>query len=91
MRRMAIVLSLVLAPLAALVFAGGTVLAADPTSQVARPVGGAPVQLASTGFDITVPVVVGLSMLVVGIGLISWAFLRGGSDRTRSVLPTRSG
>lgn len=90
MRRMVIMLSLALGSLVALVFAEGTVLAAEPTDQVARPVGGAPVQLASTGFDIVIPVVVGLSMLILGIALISWVFLRGGSVRSASVTPTRS-
>ena len=90
MRRLLIVLSMAFASLAALIFAGGTVLAAEPTDQIARPVGDTPVQLASTGFDILVPVVVGLSMLVLGIGLISWVFLRNGSDRARSGTPTRS-
>ncbi len=37
------------------------------------------VALASTGLDITTPVVIGLCTLVVGIILVSWAFLRSGS------------
>ncbi|GGL84844.1 hypothetical protein [Nakamurella endophytica] len=37
---------------------------------------GPPVALASTGLDITVPVVVGLSTLVAGLVLVAWAFLR---------------
>ena len=38
-----------------------------------------PVALASTGLDITTPVIIGLATLVVGIGLVCWAFLRRGS------------
>jgi hypothetical protein len=38
-----------------------------------------PLALASTGLDITVPVIIGLTTLVVGIALVAWAFLRTGS------------
>lgn len=38
-----------------------------------------PVALASTGLDITMPVIIGLGTLIVGIVLVAWAFLRTGS------------
>lgn len=42
-----------------------------------------PVALASTGLDITMPVVIGLATLVLGIVLVAWAFLRTGSAEHR--------
>ncbi len=42
-----------------------------------------PMALATTGLDITVPVIIGLSMLVLGIAVVSWAFLRTGSADPR--------
>ena len=39
------------------------------------------VALASTGLNITTPIIVGLVMLVVGILLVCWAFLRRGHPR----------
>lgn len=36
-----------------------------------------PVALAHTGLDITVPILVGLSILIAGTALIAWAVLRG--------------
>lgn len=45
-----------------------------------------PVALASTGLDITLPVIIGLGTLVLGIVLVAWAFLRTGSADHR---PTR--
>ncbi len=38
----------------------------------------APRMLASTGLDITVPVVVGLGILVLGTVMVGWAFLATG-------------
>lgn len=42
-----------------------------------------PVALASTGLDITMPVIIGLGTLVLGIVLVAWAFLRTGSAEHR--------
>ena len=38
-----------------------------------------PIALASTGLDITMPVIIGLGTLILGIVLVAWAFLRTGS------------
>jgi len=38
----------------------------------------APMMLASTGLDITVPVVIGLGLLVLGTMMVGWAFLATG-------------
>lgn len=43
--------------------------------------GGEPMALATTGLDITVPIIIGLSTLVLGIALVAWAFLRTGSGQ----------
>ena len=40
--------------------------------------GSAPMALASTGLDLTVPVVIGITALVLGIAILAWAFLRTG-------------
>ena len=42
------------------------------------PAGTAPLMLASTGLDITVPVVIGLAVLVLGTMMVGWAFLATG-------------
>jgi len=42
------------------------------------PSGAEPLMLASTGLDITVPVIVGLSALLLGTVMIGWAFLATG-------------
>lgn len=42
-----------------------------------------PVALASTGLDITMPVVIGLGTLILGIILVAWAFLRRGPAEHR--------
>lgn len=42
-----------------------------------------PVALASTGLNITLPVVLGLCALVLGIILVGWAVLRTGSAEHR--------
>ncbi|MET3803859.1 hypothetical protein ABIB25_000845 [Nakamurella sp. UYEF19] len=42
-----------------------------------------PMALATTGLDITVPVIIGITMLILGIGVVSWAFLRTGSTHQR--------
>lgn len=55
----------------------------DPVGSPPGPGGSVPVALATTGLDITVPVVVGLCTLVLGISLVSWAVLRRGSVHHR--------
>jgi len=42
------------------------------------PAGAEPMMLASTGLDITVPVIVGLGALLLGTLMIGWAFLATG-------------
>ena len=39
----------------------------------------APMALASTGLNITMPVIIGITTLVLGIAVVAWAFLRTGS------------
>ena len=39
----------------------------------------APMALATTGLNITIPVVIGIVTLVLGIAVVAWAFLRTGS------------
>lgn len=43
----------------------------------------APMVLASTGFDITVPIIVGLSVLLLGTVMVGWAFLATGRRSPR--------
>jgi hypothetical protein len=65
---------------------GATVALADQGS-VATPVPSnskTDLTLASTGLDITVPVIIGLATLVVGMALVCWAFLRGPRSSRRS-------
>ena len=59
----------------------GTSGAAE-TPVSARP---APMALASTGLDITTPIIVGIGVLLVGIALLAWAFLRTGSTEQNRV------
>ena len=78
LRRLA--LAVLLTALAVVFGVVGTAAASSDPSvpEISVPAGGrAPIELASTGFDITVPVIIGLSTLIVGIGFVSWAFLRG--------------
>jgi len=49
----------------------------DPAVTTAVSVG-EPMVLASTGLDITVPVVIGLAVLVLGTVMVGWAFLATG-------------
>jgi hypothetical protein len=37
-----------------------------------------PIALATTGLNITVPVIIGISTLILGIAFLAWAFLRTG-------------
>ena len=57
----------------------------DVDSPAVTPTGShpGPVALASTGLDITMPVVIGLGTLILGIILVAWAFLRRGSAEHR--------
>ncbi|SDO23037.1 hypothetical protein SAMN04515671_0228 [Nakamurella panacisegetis] len=57
----------------------------DDVSPTVTPTSGRsePMALATTGLDITVPVIIGIVMLVVGIAVVSWAFLRTGSADQR--------
>jgi hypothetical protein len=57
--------------------ATGGALGPDPTTS---PV---PVVLARTGLDLTTPVVVGLSILLLGTALVAWAVLRGSAGSGR--------
>ena len=41
-----------------------------------------PIALATTGLNITVPVVIGITTLILGIGFLAWAFLRTGPAQT---------
>ncbi len=81
LRRMLSVASLFLLSLCVLVFlAPASTAAVRPVSPTVSPTTTrGPMALASTGFDITVPVIIGLTTLVLGIGLLAWAFLRTGS------------
>ena len=56
-------------------FAG---LKAETTVAPESPNPSAPMMLASTGFDITVPIIIGLSVLVLGTVMVGWAFLATG-------------
>jgi len=56
-------------------FAG---LKAESTLAPQTPNPTAPLMLASTGLDITVPIIVGLSVLVLGTVMVGWAFLATG-------------
>jgi len=38
-----------------------------------------PIALATTGLDITVPVIIGITTLILGIAVVAWAFLRTGA------------
>jgi hypothetical protein len=74
----ATMLSVLLAPVA---WAGDQAGAAEPVTEspAASPTG--PVALAHTGLDITVPMVVGLVVLLAGTALVAWAVLRGSRSR----------
>jgi hypothetical protein len=56
-------------------FAG---LKAESTLAPQTPDPTAPMMLASTGLDITVPIIIGLSVLVLGTVMVGWAFLATG-------------
>ena len=67
--------SLALALLAAPAASAGLQEAPPVSSGAPTP---APLMLASTGLDITVPVVIGLGVLVLGTMMVGWAFLATG-------------
>jgi hypothetical protein len=48
-----------------------TTVGTDPTTTP-------PMMLASTGLDITIPIVIGLGALVLGTLMVGWAFLATG-------------
>lgn len=52
----------------------------DEVSPTVTPAGAHPdpMALASTGLNITGPVIIGISALVLGIAFLAWAFLRTG-------------
>lgn len=69
---------LLLTPAAAAATADGTSPAVSPAGS--RP---EPMALASTGLNITVPVLIGITTLVLGIAVVAWAFLRTSSADQR--------
>jgi len=48
------------------------------TTVIVEPPTSAPLMLASTGLDITVPIIIGLGLLVLGTVMVGWAFLATG-------------
>lgn len=66
---------LLVTPAAAAAGADGASPEVVPASSSAEPVA-----LAATGLDITVPVIIGITTLVLGIAFVAWAFLRKGSS-----------
>ena len=86
MRQAALLVGLTLTGLLVILLTGPTAGAAEVHEVVTASPGGN-VTLASTGFNITGPVIVGLCFLVAGIALVCWAFLRGSSPRHRERRP----
>ncbi len=66
------------APAAPAMTSMATIPTAMPTGTPLPPGSTTPRMLASTGLDITVPVVIGLSVLVLGTLMVGWAFLATG-------------
>jgi hypothetical protein len=69
---------LLITPAAAAATADAVSPAVTPTT--AHP---EPMALASTGLNITAPVIVGITTLVLGIAVVAWAFLRTSSADQR--------
>jgi len=69
---------LLIAPAAAAAGADEVSPAVTPTD--AHPT---PMALATTGLDITVPVIIGITTLMLGIAVVAWAFLRTGPAEHR--------
>ncbi len=82
-RRMSSAVALALLTLVTLLLIAPAAAAAtsDNLSPAVTPATGhpKPMALATTGLDITVPVVIGITTLVLGIAVVAWAFLRTGS------------
>ena len=68
-----------------LVAPAATAATVDDVSPTVTPTSGyvEPMALATTGLDITVPVIIGIVTLMLGIAVVSWAFLRTGSADQR--------
>jgi hypothetical protein len=79
-RRISSALGLIVLSLLALLLVT-PVATADEVSPAVTPTSSHPVPmaLATTGLDITVPVIIGITTLVLGIAVVAWAFLRTGS------------
>ena len=79
-RRISSALGLVVLSLLALLLVTPAATA-DEVSPAVTPTSSHPVPmaLATTGLDITVPVIIGITTLVLGIAVVAWAFLRTGS------------
>lgn len=60
---------------------GSDIAAAAPVTERPAASASAPVALARTGLDLTVPAIVGLAILVLGTMLVAWAVLRGSRSR----------
>ena len=71
-----VVLSLAIALLASPVASAGLKSESTLTPETSDPA--TPLVLASTGLDITVPIIVGLSVLLLGTVMVGWAFLATG-------------
>ncbi len=82
-RRMSSALCLALLTLLTLLLIAPAAAAAtsDNLSPAVTPADGhpEPMALATTGLNITVPVIIGITTLVLGIAVVAWAFLRTGS------------
>jgi len=50
----------------------------EETTVSTTPTTPAPMMLASTGLDITIPIIIGLGALVLGTVMVGWAFLATG-------------
>ena len=86
MRQAAMLVGLTLAGLL-VALRTGPAAGASAVHQVITANSGGGATLASTGFNITGPVIAGLGLLVAGIALVCWAFLRGSSPRHRERRP----
>jgi hypothetical protein len=71
-------LSTLLAPVA---WADGAAGAVAPVTESPANTPTGAVALAHTGLDITVPMMVGLAVLLAGTALVAWAVLRGSRSR----------
>ena len=80
-RRISTAVGVALFTLLALLLLNPAAATADEVSPAVTPTSSHPVPmaLATTGLDITVPVIIGITTLVLGIAVVAWAFLRTGS------------